>query len=553
MPFPRRLFLACLLALIPVSATAVQDAAITALGRTVLVMEEDATRLTLFNGGNPAGLALLPDPNRLDVTVYAFQRERRAEFSPGLAYDPNPARPEFEKDRSTLDPHGNTLVPESIVTRQRRSLSFGLTGSDIGGYGVIIARLAEGWTLQSDRHSRVEEAWSTQYTGRDWDASGGGRLRAAVKAFPGLAFGAGFGFSDRHAKYHTSPDLSAETATSMYPYDTLLALRSQGLTAETGAALRLPSVFEEDDYLDLGVTLNAAREETRADAWIPSTAFGVEPSARHDLVRDEPWRARFQGVYQYEGRMDVGLTLDYLEDRVFRSLATTSEETPEYLASRRRDWDYEIGIRLRIPMVREEDLRFGVTFSNQAEGHFYPTGRTQDYAPDGRPDGPPMDTLASSIGIGTAFVPGPGSLIALEYRLGSTKSREGSVQVAKSGFSRFGFGAQYALFKRFFLRLGFSNRLVDHEINQEIGGEIVLLRRSEEIQDYTLGLGLEEGPWRIDAAATFERVLHSPLGWTMRDKPDAIDAYGEGAEDWDAVNQDKTERIVGRVTLSLRF
>jgi len=74
-----------------------------------------------------------------------------------------------------------------------------------------------------------------------------------------------------------------------------------------------------------------------------------------------PWKVQVQGLYNYHSVMDVGLVIGYQEQKHYQSLAWDgSPATASYLDSTLSNLDYALSFRVRLPMVREDDLRFGV-------------------------------------------------------------------------------------------------------------------------------------------------------------------------------------------------
>jgi len=143
------LFISAVIALAAIISPAwAEDPRLAALGRADLVLELDTTVLSLYNLGNPAGAALLPRQNRMDWMIDVAQIGRKAEFVTGLPGSP-----------STFDPLGNTLLPNTLYTRQTSTLKFKF--NDYGNFGGILQWLDQDLVLQIKPEAAYSDQWPT--------------------------------------------------------------------------------------------------------------------------------------------------------------------------------------------------------------------------------------------------------------------------------------------------------------------------------------------------------------------------------------------------------
>jgi hypothetical protein len=494
------------------------DPRVEALGNAALVLEEETTVLNLFNLGNPAGAVLLPRQNRVDTLLEFRQRERLAEFATG---DPI--------QLGQIDVLGNTLLPSTEYTRRTATFSAMVNDWGATGYGGVLQWLNETTVVQIIPQGQSSRTFSPEFPRQE--GFGGGRVRVAFVPVPQWAIGAGVSGAGENVEGWNEPEpepLDLLDPTGVGSHFTRQTTRWQ---AELGGAWSNEAVFDPQDRLELGFSLTAGRPASHT-RWV-SDAWGFSGSGgEHVDLLALPWEAQLQGVYDYQSVMDVALVTGWQACSLYRSV-TSDDQTLEsqHLAAVLSNFDYSLSFRVRLPMVRKDDLRFGVTFDNRGLDSTYPTGIYRTYRPDGLYAGLPVETLSSSIGIGTAIVPDEGSIIALEYHLGSSKSRTTETILANSGFTRFGFGAQYSLLEGLFLRFGYANERVTYQTAVPKVSNAVNLFNTE-TSSFRFGVGLEDGPFRLDLTTIVERVANSPDGWTMLDKP--LAAY--------AVTQDQDHR-----------
>jgi hypothetical protein len=506
-----------------------QDAVVEGLGQATLAIEEDNTRLNLFNLGNPAGAAFLPQKNRLDLSVNLDDRERTAEFATGA--DGSPAN---------VAPFGNTLTPASYYTRKVKTLTAGLNQDLPGGYGGALLALNDEVTLQIMPVGALSQRNSTDVGTSLHQQSGGGALRAAWQLDPHWALGAGVSGASSWEKGWQDLDWTSQF--SVLPFTLSQYQQSENdFAAEAGAVWRTEAIFDSKDYFDLGVVAQGQRQATQT-LFLDSALGNPVSNTQYDGWT-LPWNAHVQGLYSFQSVMELSLEAGYVGQQWYRSLAESGlPGEAEHKSLDLENVDYELAFRLRLPMVRNDDLRFGVVFNNRGFDHPYPTGHLLTYGSDGLYSQPAIDTLSSSIGIGVAFVPAEHSIVTLEYHLGTSKSRQdqpagslpGSEIVADSGFTHIVFGAQYSLIENLVLRIGFSSLKASYQNRgttiDPATGELVLITHSSETAGISGGLGLDEGPVTINLTLTGQRVLNGPPGWTMLDKPEYA---GDATQDTD--------------------
>ena len=525
----------------PLYSAEASPPAVEALGGATLVLEDETTVLSLFNLGNPAAAAFLPPQDRLDLLVRAEQGYSVAEFTTC----PLDASIIIETDGNTLycnlDPFGNTLPPDTTYTSKTGSFFSSFNDWQNTGYGGYLAWLNQDIIFQilpqgfyhlissSDEHSN-SNTWA-----------GGGKIRAAAKIFQSLALGAGFSYQDGRSSQEGG-------LIQLDPFGSLMPglkseITSEDLSwgAELGAAWRHPAVFDPEDYLALGLSMRSQRNLVATTFAFDTILFpGFASPSGLTYSTSLPWEIQLESIYHYKQDMDIGFVIAYREEKQYLSWESAFfPDQPELVTGAMSNLDYELSFRVRLPMIREDDLRFGVVFNNQGKGHSFPGGRLQTTDLATLALLPPIDTASSSIGIGTAFVPTEESIVAMEYRLGSTKSRQENDTglLADSGFTNFAFGAQYQLVKNLFLRLGFTTQQLSYELEDS------MVIRTTNTATLRFGIGIKEGSFRADLAAAAERVTHSPEGWTFKDKPPALQA----------VDKDSTLRMSGLLSLSWRY
>lgn len=495
-----------------------QDAVVQGLGQATLAIEEDNTRLNLFNLGNPAGAAFVAKKNRMDLSFTLEPHQRIAEFATGA-----------DGSGTNVDPFGNSLTPSTIYTRQSLAWISGLNQDQPGGYGGALLSLNDEVTLQLIPEGSFTQRTSTDSGNTFREQSGGGTIRSSWLLDPHMALGAGISGSAAWESGWQEPDW--RPGITDWPSLFLNYQRTAGaFGAEFGAVCRTESLFDAQDFLDLGVLARGERQNERT-LFQPTDLAGALPNSQFD-GRTLPWQAEFEGVYSFQSVMEVALVAGYRNQQWFHSLAEDGlPGEADHLSMNLDNLDYELSFRVRLPMVHNDDLRFGVAFNNRGFDHPYPTGRLLLLGTDGLYTQPLIETVSSSIGIGVAFVPAERSLITMEYHLGSSKSRQdqpfGALPdaeiIADSGFTRVAFGAQYALIENLVLRLGFSSLKISYQSHgttvDRATEKASLITHATEVAGLSFGLGLDEGPFTFDLTVKGERTLNSPPGWTMLDKP----------------------------------
>ncbi|MCK5241840.1 hypothetical protein KAR34_05250 [bacterium] len=558
-----------LLSLLPVLSQA-DSSTVVGLGNASLVLEDEITKLTIYNMGNPAGIIFQPRDNRLDLSLQFGHDEKLEEFTTHYAddtmgtfllpeskihYDWDPSTPNtYESATQTtttryyyyynVDSKGNTLLPDTIYSWRTTRTFLGLLPLKQSLYQGVLAWPTENLGIQfipQVSYQKVVSNDSDRLSPTSWQ--NGGTIRCAYEVFKNASLGVGLTGTQSVWNYSGREDQS----------------RFTGLQA--GLGYRLVEVFDPEDRLTLGLSFEGALENQSTHAHDLSTLDFPQVSSYTQLNR--PVRSAFQGVYHYKKVMDVGLNLAYKYDD--NTLAWSGRD---YVASALRNVDYELEFRVRLPMVREDDLRFGVTFNNQSFDHPYPNGSLEllDTSTLGFQD--PITTFTSGIGIGTAIVPSEGSIFSLEYRLGSSKSRQANMEetLADSGYALFSFGVQYQLLPGLFLRTSYVDQRVAYESYEKIlahqiitqkdpsGVETILVDKyytagenlltySTYTRSFRFGVGVEKGPWKINLTGNYSKITHSPEGWDIPEKPIALDK----------VNKDKSENLSGMLSLTWMY
>ncbi len=529
--------LAMVIASIPAWA---QDPVVEALGGASLVLEEETSKLNLFNLGNPAGMAFLPKQNRVDLTLSVAPRNRLAEFSTGA-----------EGSAGQFSPSGTTLTPSSVYTRQTQTWSYALEPRQEQSYGGVLLSLSDAIALQLIPQAHYAYRYSTDSGATYREQSGGVDVRSSWLMQPNWSLGAGVKSGSSWEEGWTEPDWlpTHDMNTPTFINDYRKTQMMYG--AELGTMARFDAVFDNKDYMDVGVLFSGAYKTERmlyTPDWLNA------PSQAEYQGRTLPWHTHLQALYSFQSLLELALEAGYENQQWFRSLAADQAVGEnEHLSQNLDNLDYALSFRVRLPMVRNDDLRFGVLFDNRGFEHPYATGRMAFLDDHGGHSQNSIETVSSSIGIGTAFVPAEGSIVAFEYRLGSSKSRQdGAVPntsniLAKSGFTRFAFGVQYSLFDNLALRLGFSNQRVVYESEsptlRNSNNKPVIITKSVETSGLRFGLGLEEGPITLDLTCIYERVAHSSSGWAFEDMPLT------GA----SVSQDQDTRVITQLGITHRF
>ena len=525
-----------------------QDPRQEALGGSSVVVQTDTSALSLFNLGNPAGAAFLPHQDRLDLLATVRERVRWAEFttlySRNLHSVDNFDVPVDAYGNTTYtDTFGNTLAPAMLYARRSSTYHASLNDWGKTGYGGYLLWLDPAWVLQVVPQASGDRVGSSDLASETAGLSAGGKVRGAWQAAPDLAVGAGATAASGGFHGWGLPDWSLDPAgNTTNPRDAFARTELQ-LGVEAGAAWRLAAVFDAQDRLDLGLNLDYARLQSNQDETLHAGTDGSDPvlGAWHMRADALPAQIQVQGVYDYQSVMDLALVAAYQNERLYRAVQADGQPDPgESLAEALENFDYELSLRVNLPMVRQDDLRFGIVFNNRGIGHPYPNGRWLQYQPDGLYAAPLILTGSSSIGIATAIVPEEGSLITLEYFLGSSKSRQDRTPIASSGYNRFNLGAQYQVMEGLVVRAGYSDLRVAYE-NQEVllqfgtdnyplldaNGNLAYATktviRSDETSSFSFGVSLGDKPWRVDLTGVVAQTGYSPFGWTMLDKPTGLD------------------------------
>ncbi len=525
----------------PICSVEATPPAVEALGGPTLVLEDETTVLSLFNFGNPAAAAFLPPQDRLDLLVRTEQGYSVAEFTT-RSLD---ASVIVETNGNTLycnlDPLGNTLPPDVTYTSKNGFFFSSLNDWQSTGYGGYLAWLNQDIIFQILPQGFYHLNSSSDEFSNFSTWSGGGKIRAAGKIFQNLALGAGFSCRDGRS-CHASDRFQLDPFGSLMPgLKSEISSENLYLGAELGVAWRQPAVFDSEDQLALGLSIRGQRDFVSSTFSFDTALFSgsASPAGLADST-SLPWEIQWESVYHYKQDMDIGLVIGYQEEKQYLSWESAFfQDQSEMVIAARSNLNYELSFRVRLPMIRKDDLRFGVVFNNHGTGHTFPAGRLQTTDLATLATLPLINTASSSIGIGTALVPLEGTIVAMEYRLGSTKSRQENETglLANSGLTTFAFGAQYQLVKNLFLRLGFTNQQLSYEL------EDPMVIQATNTTSLRFGIGIKEGSFCADLGAAAARVTHSPEGWTFEDKP----------PDLQEVDKDATFHMSGLLSLSWHY
>jgi hypothetical protein len=459
-----------------------------ALGNPVLVMEDETTVLSLFNFGNPAAAAFLPQKNRMDWLALVGNETREADFI------------------------SNT--PGATLTQKTSSLFASLDDWKNTGYGGLIYWLTPQGMIQVNPVGHYQKAVSAD-TPDDVLGTGGGSFRTAWLLTDDLSAGASVTVQSGQEKGLNleQPDPISNSLTPLASDETM---DRNDVEVSAGMAWRINTLFDAKDRLDAGVQITGASLASQFQRDFPTLAGPSFQPHVTSKETDYPWSATLQSVYDYQNVLDASLVVAYQKSRQFISWESSAfNDRQTFVASELENWNYEVNLRVKLPMVHEDDLRFGIVFNNQPVGHPFPSGRLSTTDATGK-QLPDIDTASSSIGIGMAFVPGEGSLITLQYELGSTLSRQAGVRVSDSGFTQASVGAQYCVIPGLYLRAGWVDQQVTFQSDPNFPP---ILTQIVETDSLRFGVGVEKGALRIDLTAIGARTLHSPLGWEFPVNP----------------------------------
>jgi hypothetical protein len=505
------------------------EATVQALGDTYLVLEDETTVLSLFNLGNPAGAAFLPHQNRLDASLRAGQTTEVSEFT---------TRPERDFFGNTLptnaDPFGNTLPPNTVFSYKEGRWSLQLNQWDTAGYGGFLTWLTPDVVLQLDPQGGEKTISSTDNASGSKNYGAGGRVRGACLLGPDLSVGVGVtGWRGRTSSW--AGGAFAEWLNGFSPtsnvFSSAMDSDYRSLGAEVGAAARWAAVFAPDDLLTTGLTVTGGQQVDEHSLSLNELATGSGWFGR--LVSTAwPFSFALHGVYNYRGVMDVGLETGYRTEEQSLSWDTNLPGLADrsgVLSGDVHNLLYGLSFRVRLPMIREDDLRFGVQFDNRGVGHPYPTGELQLINLANQRLAPVITTGSSAIGIGVSVVPAEDSIIALQYRLGSSKTRQAGILLANSGFNQFGLGGQYTIQEGLALRFGYTNERIAYE--ERLAPTMLLQTLITTTATLRAGIGISDGPLSFNLAVMLTRVTHSPMGWDFPGKPSTVKEVNQDLED----------------------
>jgi hypothetical protein len=509
---------------LPILTQAAPSAYVENMGRTDLVLEDETTTLSLFNYRNPAGLAFLGGPNRVDLQTEFNQRTWIRQFTTGAPNSPE-----------SISPAGNTLPGYTVLTSKTLYTALALNDEEAPSYSGCIFSLLPELMMQLSPGGSYSEAESKESLPR-YASRANALLRSAWRYDKQSALGIAYTFSRNQeaGQIELSPlPLGAPLSYGGYiaPGLTQYQVSSQGLTQTLtlGWGGGYSQVFDESDELTVGLAAEYGQKQLASSE--TGTLVGASPWQADSQSRREPWCLEAQGLYRYLGAMDIGLCMGL--DAETGELAWSNGPMPDQSLADQFSLShlfYNLAFRLRLPLVREDDLRFGIEFSNQGQGHPLPAGKLHQENFFGSAPIPDIETAASAIGIGTAFVPVEGSLLAFQYRLGSSKSKQDGQGLPddlllKTGFAELGIGVQYRLVEQTYLRFGYTNQRLAYEtraFDTADPDKVVVNSRVDNISGYHAGLGFTWEGASLDLAFRADRILPSPKGWRFTDKPSAL-------------------------------
>ncbi len=463
-----------------------------AVGDPYLVLQEDSTKASLLNFGNPAGLVNLAPTTRIDL-------------SGSLDYAMN-----IEK----FETSGNTTNPYAHVTPEGQTLPANAYFMQHGYYTQalfnqydryyldgIILHPSEAWALQLrplagyTRSALDEDLTPTR------QLTGGMGIASAVKLGAYWSLGADVAYQDGKSDGWPKDELINDLLGASF-INHLGDLRDLG--ARIGLIHQVTAVFDDQDRLSLGVLANGEQQTLEGDYY---TLLSSDATA-HIQHQTMPWSVDWQTLYQYKSVMDIGLQLGYEENKdYYQWTSTLSENQEPFVRSTLQNVFYDLSFRVRLPMVREDDLRFGVAFSNRDIGAQYPSGKIVFDAATPLGNSSPINTSASSISIETAVVPYTGSLIALKYFLGSSNSYQSGKVIDDYGFANFTLGMQFKLWEWLMLRSAYINERQTNEVKPD--GAVTIFNR--ETGSFRFGVGYTTKHMDIDLAASVFRTQYMPV------------------------------------------
>lgn len=524
------------------SAIYADVATVEALGNARLVLEDETTTLSLFNVGNPAASVFLPAQDRLDLLAVYRQQNRATAFVTGNSYT---ASGNTSTASGVHDPFGNTLSPNTrYAFHSVRTVASLFDPSSLGVtsyYQGVLTRITPEIALQfiplgTIDLSRVQQNDASR---QDLDTQVGARVRGSILVQENASVGFGGLFSSGH-RTNAGPAWPADALGATLPaLEERVDERSKQSALEVGGMWRQAAVFSGDDYLDLGLWGNAGRTWTTGDhALGPYWTSEFTPLLTASSSEIATAMAlNLAGVYKYKTIMDIGLLLGLVnEDKSLGWDSETLGHQEQALTYRLDNLRYQLSFRVRLPMVREDDLRFGILFTNDGLEGIFPTGRL--LLTDANYQALPVITTASSgIGIGAAFVPEEGSIIALEYRQGSSKSRQDTLIVSDTGVGRFALGAQYRVWEGWFARLGYTFERRANQVHglDSTGKDTVTVSQATDDSSLRLGVGWQTGAWTFNLTGIGSRIFHNPEGWAITGKPAGAETESETEQTYSAL------------------
>ncbi len=465
-----------------------------ALGDPYLVLEEDSTKASLLNFGNPAGLVDLPTGNRIDLSANA----------------------DYAANIEKFETSGNTTNPYAHVTPNGQTLPANAYFNQHGYYTQslfnqynryyldgFIFHPSEQWALQL----RPLAGYTRSALDEDQPPSrllnSGLGVNGALKIGSQWSLGAGVTYQTGQSDGWPDQQFSDILKTAFINHlDDL-----QTLSAKIGLIHRISAVFDDQDRLSMGVLVDGQQQAAGGDYYVLQS---LTPTA-HIQYQTLPWSIGWQSLYQYKSVMDIGLQIGYEENKDYYQWTSSllgDQNTFGY--STRQNVFYDLTFRVRLPMVREDDLRFGVDFSNRDMGARYPSGKIIFDRPELSAKASPINTSASSITIDGAVVPYTGSLVFLSYYLGSSNSYQSGQIIDDYGFTNFTLGVQFKLWEWLMLRSAYINERQTTEVH--LGGTTIFNR---ETGSFRFGVGYTSEDMEIDLAASVFRTQYMPVTNTI--------------------------------------
>lgn len=508
------------------------SASLEALGNPLLVAEEESTLSSIFNLGNPAGLVFMPNQTRLDFNITADYMSDFHKFNTYPRKITAVAVPH-------IDPNGSTVAANSWYAQNSYLFSSRLNNEDDYQWSGLIFRPVNNVTVQLiplanfNHHSYDEDLAPSR------QVNGGLKARSALRLSNNLSLGAGVrydsGKEDGWQKNVIESLISGSVTNQLLSYE--------NMSAEFGTNWRSKNVFDDNDLLDVGFLVKATQTKITGDLTFDSRLIA---SVDNDPMVSStttaiPWSASLLSAYRYKDVMDISLEYGYEEAKDYVNWTSGYYGSQDvFVANTLSNLFYELAFRVRLPMVREDDLRFGVAFNNKGFGNQYHTGLIQSDNPNQLERVADINTSSSSIAIETGFVPYDGSIISLKYHLGSSKSQQSKTIIDDYGYTEFALGAKFKLLDWLTLSSSYSNLrqstestegVFSEELNVDSSGNTTYVNyvsynpviKTQETNTLRFGVGVHTDTWDLGLSTAAYRITYSPTGWLYRPNNVEID------------------------------